>query len=325
MTIDIRERTIFTLPSGTEPGAPTRADWVWSAAIALLAWVGALAYLGRYRRNQVADMLYRIAPWEVLFWGALGATLALGLIALATRRRAVGGAALVFAAFLAGHPLLQLVYAILPSGLSFPFRDLDDGLAFARARFVYGFCVLVPMLLLWLLVFGRGGWPRLTLGVGDLRVRVRDLSARSAPAPAWRQLLGGYAAFCAVLFFLMQASVGFQPLLRGTLWPVLPAILVAAAANGLVEELVFRGLLQPTLIRAGGLTAGLWVQGLLFGLMHWGLSVGVLAALPTSLLIGFGSVVWGKYALDTRGLGWVVVAHAMIDVAVMVAYFVPRS
>jgi membrane protease YdiL (CAAX protease family) len=325
MTIDIRERTIFTLPTGTEPGASTRTDWVWSGAIALLAWVGALAYLGRYRPNQVAEILYRMAPSDVLFWGALGATLAVGLVALATRRRAVGGAALVFAAFLAGHPLLELVYTFLPSALRFPFRDLDDGLAFARARFAYGLCVLVPMLLLWALAFGRGGWPPLALGVGDWRVRVRDLSVRSAPAPAWRELIGGYAVFCAVLFLLIQASVGFQPLLRGTLWPVLPAVLVAAAANGLVEELVFRGVLQPALIRAGGLTAGLWVQGLLFGLMHWGLSVGMLAALPTSLLIGFGSVMWGKYALDTRGLAWVVVAHAMIDVAVMAAYFVPRS
>jgi hypothetical protein len=36
-------------------------------------------------------------------------------------------------------------------------------------------------------------------------------------------------------------------------------------------------------------------------------------------------VAWGKYALDTRGLGWVVLAHAMIDVAVMGAYFAPRG
>jgi hypothetical protein len=43
--------------------------------------------------------------------------------------------------------------------------------------------------------------------------------------------------------------------------------------------------------------------------MHWGLSVGVVAALPASLLIGLGSVAWGKYSLDTRGLGWVVIAH----------------
>ena len=66
-------------------------------------------------------------------------------------------------------------------------------------------------------------------------------------------------------------------------------------------------------------------EGAVFGLMHWGLSVGVLAALPTSLLIGLGSVAWGKYALDTRGLSWVIVAHALIDVAVMSAYFVPKG
>jgi membrane protease YdiL (CAAX protease family) len=66
------------------------------------------------------------------------------------------------------------------------------------------------------------------------------------------------------------------------------------------------------------------VQGLFFGIIHWGLSVGVLAALPTSLLIGLGSVVWGKAAYETRGLSWTIVAHFMIDVAIMAAYFVPR-
>ena len=59
--------------------------------------------------------------------------------------------------------------------------------------------------------------------------------------------------------------------------------------------------------------------------MHWGLSVGILAALPVSLLIGLGSVVWGKAALETRGLGWVVMAHFLVDVCVMAAFFVPRA
>jgi membrane protease YdiL (CAAX protease family) len=64
------------------------------------------------------------------------------------------------------------------------------------------------------------------------------------------------------------------------------------------------------------------MQGLLFGIVHWGLSVGVLAALPTSLLIGLGSVIWGKAAYETRGLSWPIAAHFMIDGAIMSAYFV---
>jgi hypothetical protein len=36
-------------------------------------------------------------------------------------------------------------------------------------------------------------------------------------------------------------------------------------------------------------------------------------------------VVWGKLTVDTRGLGWAVVAHTMVDVCVMSAFFVPRG
>ena len=49
------------------------------------------------------------------------------------------------------------------------------------------------------------------------------------------------------------------------------------------EEIIFRGLIQPAFLRAGCIAAGLWIQGLMFGLMHCGMSVGVLAALPVSL------------------------------------------
>ena len=97
-----------------------------------------------------------------------------------------------------------------------------------------------------------------------------------------------------------------------------------SAANAIAEEVVYRGFIQPAFIHYGGVGAGLWVQGLFFGLIHWGLSVGVLAALPTSLLIGVGSVVWGKAAYETRGLGWTIVAHFLIDLAIMAAYFVPH-
>jgi membrane protease YdiL (CAAX protease family) len=96
-------------------------------------------------------------------------------------------------------------------------------------------------------------------------------------------------------------------------------------ANALIEEVIYRGMLQPAFVHAAGIARGLWIQGLMFGMLHWGMSVGVVAALPTSLLIGIGSVFWGKAVLDTRGLSWVIVAHAMIDLAIMCAYFVPRS
>lgn len=109
------------------------------------------------------------------------------------------------------------------------------------------------------------------------------------------------------------------------LWPLVPAILVAAIANATAEELVFRGMLQSALIAYGGVGAGLWIQGLVFGLVHWGTSVGLVASLPVALATGFVSVYWGRAAYETRGLALPIVAHCMADTVLFSAYFVPRQ
>jgi membrane protease YdiL (CAAX protease family) len=323
--VDIRTETVFTLLRLPAARSETR-DWWTLAALVVIGWFGAVAFLGRYRPNQVATTLYALAPRELLFYGALALAIGAAVALAVTRRRELGGAALMIAAFLAGHLLFSWLYLLLPASFTVPFRENGDAVGFVLGRLAYAAALAVPMLVVWWLAFGRrDGWPRLALGIGDFTVVGRDVSAKAPPMAAWRSLLTGYAFFCLILFVIMQANVWFAPVTAGTLWPLLPAVLLAAFGNALAEELVFRGLIQPAFIRGGGLAAGLWMQGLMFGLMHWGMSVGVLAALPVSLLIGLGSVVWGKIAIDTGGLGWVVVGHAMVDVCVMSAFFVPRG
>ena len=323
--IDIRTETIFTLLRLPGARVPAR-DWWTLAGLVVIGWLGAVAYLGEFRPNQVARALYAIAPRNVIFGGAL-ALAALGAVALAAaRRRDLAGTALMIAAFLIGHPLYGWVYEYLPASFRVPFPENAHAIGFAWSRVAYAAALSAPMLVAWWIAFGRrGGWPQLRLGLGDFRVVGRDLSAKTPPMPAWRALVTGYLFFCLIVFLVMQANVGFAPVRHGTLWPLLPAVLLAAGANAAAEELVFRGLIQPAFVRGGGIAAGLWLQGLLFGLMHWGMSVGVLAALPVSLLVGFGSIVWGKFAVDTGGLGWVILAHAMVDVCLMAAFFVPRG
>jgi membrane protease YdiL (CAAX protease family) len=322
--VDIRAETIFTLLRLPAARASAR-DWWTLMALAVVGWLGAVAYLGRYRPNQVARTLYAIAPRDVLFYGAVVLALSAALGLVMARRRHLAGAALIIAAFLVGHLAYSWLYQLIPARFVMPFQENAHAIGFALSRLAYGVGLAIPMLAAWWLVFGRGhGWPRLHLGLGDFTVQNRDVQTSAAAQPAWRALLTGYALFSVAMLVMMQANVGFAPIRHGTLWPLLPAVLIAAFVNGLVEEFVFRGLIQPSFIRGGGVAAGLWIQGLLFGLMHWGMSIGVLAALPVSLLIGFGSVVWGKFAVDTRGLGWVVIAHAMVDVGLMSAFFVPQ-
>lgn len=330
--IDVRDETIFSLLRLPEAQRPPPTWWT-LAILALIGWIGAVAFLGAYRSNQVARVLGAVASREVLLYGSMGAALAIAVGLALARRRLLAGSALMIAAFLAGHELYAWAYAMirphLPLSFKVPFTVNGDAVGFALMRLVYALSLALPMLAAWWIAFGRGGrndgWPRLAFRIGDFRVASRDVSARAPPMPAWRMLVTGYAGFCLVLLVVMQVGVGFGPIRSGTLWMLLPAVLLAACVNAFVEEVIFRGFVQPAFIRGGGVAAGLWMQGLLFGLVHWGVSVGVLAALPVSLLIGLGSVVWGKMALDTRGLGWVVIAHAMLDVCIMSAYFVPRS
>jgi membrane protease YdiL (CAAX protease family) len=229
------------------------------------------------------------------------------------------------AAFLAGHQLYAVIYPLLPARFVFPFRAPHDWVGFAVARLAYGVSILAVCLPVWWLVYRRQQlFPPLALGHGDWSVRGRDTFAKEPPSSWGRRLATGYLIFAAIFFLLMQVNVGFEPVRSGAILPFLPAICGAALANATAEELVFRGVLQPAFVRYGGIAAGVWMQGLLFGLLHWGNSVGVLAALPVSMLIGLGSVIWGKAALETGGLTWVIIAHALLDVGVMSAFFVPR-
>jgi len=302
----------------------SNGQWASLAVLTVLAWLGATSFIGRYRRNQVARLIEALVPGESAFPVMLAAASVLAALGFALRRRRFAGAATIVAGFLAGHLLYEVLYPHAGLRITIPLTSLADGVHFAGARLLWAVCVAAVMLPLWYLTFGRSpGEPRrLTLGWGDWSVAARDFGAKQPPQPYARSLRRGYLGFVLVLLVLMQLNVAFRPLRSGALLALFLPLLVSAVANASAEELIFRGIIQPTFIRLGGIAAGLWMQGALFGLMHWGTSVGVLAALPVSLAIGLGSVTWGKAALETGGLGWVIVAHALIDVAIMAAFFV---
>ena len=321
---DTRAETVFSLLRRPETAAP-RSQWLWLAVLTASSWFGAVAFIGMFRQHQVARLLFAVAPGWTWYWGALAVAGLVVLYGFLRGRHALGAASLVVLAFLLGHLLYGYLQRWLPEW-RMPLGGIGDAARFAVLRLAYALALLILMLPAAMLAVRRARTPvRLALGWGDWSVEARDVIAKEAPEPWARKLLTGYMLFCLILFVVMQANVGFRPLISGTLWPLVPAILVAALGNALAEEVIFRGLIQPSFIAAGGVAAGLWMQGLLFGLMHWGLSVGILAALPVSLLIGLGSVIWGKAALETRGLGWVVAAHFLVDVCVMAAFFVPRA
>ena len=296
------------------------ALWRWGAALAIaaLAWLGGLAFLAPFRRNQVWDMVSPLGEPEIVYLACLCAAAALMILALLARQTGLAALAAAATAYLGAFWLSGWLYRAIDPEFEIPFEGTDDALGFALARLWFALPAALTMGAAALIFRGE---PRPHLGFGDLRIEARDVSGKEKLLPYWRRL-GGFAIFALVLGVSMQATAGFEPVTSGRLLGLAPAVLIAAIVNATAEEIVYRGFMQPAFMRLLGVGAGMWVAGLFFGVIHWGLSVGVLAALPVSLLIGVGAVVWGKAAYETRGLGWPIGAHALIDIAIMSVYFV---
>ena len=77
-----------------------------------------------------------------------------------------------------------------------------------------------------------------------------------------RFLLGGYLGLVVVLGLFLQLGIGFAPVTSGRPAPLWWAVLTAALVNAAVEEVVYRGFLQPAFIRFGGVGPGLWATGI---------------------------------------------------------------
>ncbi len=318
---ETRQHSIFTMLGVERAGA---VRWAMLVVLAALAWLGGVAALGPYRPTQVSRMVAEIAPLEFIYWSAVGVSLLIGLSAIAAKRWALAWAAATVAGYLIGFHLSGFLFLHFPTDVEIPLTGEEGALRFALARLWFAGPIAVVLLVVWLVFMRQAGAAPPMFGFGNWLVPSRDMSVRETPSSWLSKLFGGYLLFVAILFVLIQLPVGFGPIVSGSLWPLLTAVLIAALANATAEEVVYRGFIQPAFINYGGAAAGLWVQGLFFGVIHWGLGVGVLAALPISLMIGFGSIVWGKAAYETRGLGWTIAAHFLVDVAIMAAYFVPH-
>jgi membrane protease YdiL (CAAX protease family) len=318
---ETREHSIFTL-LGREGAGPLK--WTMLIVLAALAWLGGVAFLGPFRPTDVSRALASVAPLETIYQASLAAALLLALGGAVLKRWPFAWAAATVAGYLAGFFLFAQLFRLFPPEVEIPFTNEESAVRFALFRLWFAGPIAVVLLVVWLVFERRVDAGHPAFGFGNWLVKSRDVVARE-PLESWvRKLFVGYLLFVAILAVFIQLPVGFAPITSGSLWPLLPAIGLAALANAVAEEVVYRGFFQPAFIRYGGAAVGLWVQGLFFGVIHWGLGVGVLAALPVSLAIGVGSIAWGKAAYETRGLGWPIVAHFLIDVVIMAAYFVPH-
>ena len=150
-------------------------------------------------------------------------------------------------------------------------------------------------------------------------------SALTAVSPTGIGLALGVAATLPLLLLLgilrrsswapvvhLRAEVDHHllPVFKGCTWWQLAAI---AAAAGLGEEVLFRGLLQGLLSEFGGLPMGLLGASALFGLAHM--------ITPTyAVLAGVVGLYLGWLAMASDGLWIPIVAHAAYDLVALITW-----
>jgi membrane protease YdiL (CAAX protease family) len=98
----------------------------------------------------------------------------------------------------------------------------------------------------------------------------------------------------------------------GIVLAIVPAV-VLALANGLLEEVTFRGALMGWGARVLGSTGALIVQAALFGVIHLGPDF-TGSPIPVLLAVGTGGLVAGLIVLRTGSLLLPIAIHAALDV-----------
>ena len=99
-------------------------------------------------------------------------------------------------------------------------------------------------------------------------------------------------------------------------------ILALALMNALSEDLILQGFILPNEARILAPGLAILLHGLFFGLMHWGSAPDAISGLPQGLVIGFLVWVASKAVLETGGLGYSVLGHMSVDVAIFSGHFI---
>jgi len=313
------DRSIFGLLNQDATSSETKPRLVRVALLLLVTWVGINAVWGvtSARDTLVSSWLDGVLPLDVWVWAAGIALTAATFFTAAFRRIGLLAVSSMLAAYFGGVLFSRLAYAEIEPRGGIPIDALSDLLNFTWERSFILYPAIPMLLVYWLMKPGDVGYP---LRFGSWNVRTRVLRSGEAQKTWNVHMLEWILLVVLPLAIVMQISVGFGPITSGRIFVFLIPVLYMAFFNAFSEELIFRGLLQPTLIRYVGPAFGIWLQGIFFGIHHWGSSP--VPSFPMTVVIVFLGVIWGKSAYETRGLGWAVVAHMLVDFSFFSAHFV---
>lgn len=173
-----------------------------------------------------------------------------------------------------------------------------------------GVAVLLIAILFWL----RRRRERFFLVPGDLKANMEPVKwlGQKSPSPLWSFGLVFSLVVIVAQFFMFILPLSPSASTLQKLIPLIPAILLLAALNGFTEEVIFRAAPISTIYEVVGKSQAIWMAAVLFGLAHYigGVPSGIPGVLITTLLGWF----FGKCMLDSKGMFWPWLFHAMQDV-----------
>jgi membrane protease YdiL (CAAX protease family) len=172
----------------------------------------------------------------------------------------------------------------------------------------------VALLLIGMLFLLRKHRQRFFLEKGDINAKIEPVKwlGQKSPSPLWRfGLVFTFVVIVAQFFMLILPLSTTSDTLRHLI-PLIPMILLLAAANGFTEEITFRAAPISTVYEVVGKTNAIWMAAILFGLSHYigGIPSGVPGALITTFLGWF----FGKCMMDSRGFFWPWLFHTLQDI-----------
>jgi membrane protease YdiL (CAAX protease family) len=157
------------------------------------------------------------------------------------------------------------------------------------------------------------------LGPRDVFVGLGDIHAISQPTlltdlMPWTRLGPILAVVIALpLALYVGLTRGSDPAQIRKAAGLAPLILLGSGVNAFNEEFIFRAVLLARLSPVLGPAQSLWLTSVRFGVGHWfGNPSGPVGAAAST----FAGWFWGKSILETRGLFWAWVIHAIQDVVI---------
>lgn len=281
-------------------------------SLALIAWPAMLLI------SLLPDILFKeltgsLPPW--LFWAKNAFLAAAILTGLAWKP--LGSLRLFFSVVLALHLLewgvdrllTALQYQSWLSGAA-PFIQDVGSVQIARVITALGM-VLVMLILL-------GSPRRFFLVKGNLGARAQPIPFLLTKPPTWRTLGPAIAGAMSLGLIVFVFVLGRPPSLSGfsQVLPLLPFVLLFAAANAFGEEMLYRAPWLAALETPIGPAHALLLTAVYFGIGHfYGVPYGILGCIM-AFIPGW---LMGKAMLETRGFLWPWIIHFCMDAVIFFA------